>query len=331
MSEASEFNILISSAGRRVALLEGFRQSLGVLHVPGRVMAIDCSPLAAAFHRADRAFVVPRCVDPAFIPSVAEICRREGVSLIVPTIDPELPVYAARRAEIEAAGARVLVSSEAVVAICRDKVLTHRWLVDRGLPAVAQWEVGRVPTGQPLPLIAKPRFGSAAVGVRCITRAEDLEALPATGDMIVQAVATGIEFTVDVFVDQAGRCRCAVPRRRIEVRAGEVSKGVTVRNGDLEHLAMSVAEALPGARGVLNIQVFCEPETGEMRIIEINPRFGGGFPLARHAGADFTRWVIEEALGRECSARNDLWRSGVVMLRYDDAVFVTAEQVGLHL
>ena len=94
-----------------------------------------------------------------------------------------------------------------------------------------------------------------------------------------------------------GRCVCSVPRRRLAVRAGEVEKGVTVRDQALERLARRIAEALPGAYGVLNVQIFVDPVAGEPRVIEINARYGGGFPLAFQAGARFPAWTIEEILG----------------------------------
>jgi carbamoyl-phosphate synthase large subunit len=145
---------------------------------------------------------------------------------------------------------------------------------------------------------------------------------------VVQEVAPGSEHTVDVLVLSDGRCAGAVPRRRIAVRAGEVEKGVTVRDPAVEDLARRVAEALPGAYGVLNVQIFVDPAQGDMRVIEINARYGGGFPLAFEAGAHYPAWTIEEILGRPSSV-TDHWRAGLVMLRYDDAVFAEAADVGL--
>ena len=112
-----------------------------------------------------------------------------------------------------------------------------------------------------------------------------------------------------------------VPRRRIEVRDGEVSKARTVRSEPLETLARRASEALPGGWGALNLQVFWDAEREEANVIEINPRFGGGFPLSAHAGADMPRWLLEDALGLASTASND-WRADVLMLRWDDAVYI---------
>jgi len=110
-----------------------------------------------------------------------------------------------------------------------------------------------------------------------------------------------------------------VPHRRISIRAGEVEKGVTVRRADLTEIAKAIAAALPELRGVACFQVLDDPAQGP-RVIEINARFGGGYPLVDHAGAPFAQWLLEEATGRKLSA-HDSWRKDVLMLRYDSAVF----------
>ena len=139
---------------------------------------------------------------------------------------------------------------------------------------------------------------------------------------LVQSIAVGEEYTVSCYIDRAGKTRCAVPRKRLETRGGEVSKGITFRHEGLQGLAARACESLPGAWGAMNIQIFLDPITQDMRIIELNPRFGGGFPLAWKAGAHYPRWLIEECLGLPLSAQDNDWKDGLVMLRWDAAVFV---------
>ncbi|MCZ7645161.1 MAG: ATP-grasp domain-containing protein [Planctomycetota bacterium] len=325
------FHVLISSAGRRVALARLFRKALAELGLPGRVLAADCSRVAAAFHDCDAGFQAPRCREPDFVPRMLELCRAQGVKLVIPTIDPELPILAAARSDFQAAGATVGVSAPPAVEIGNDKGRTHDWLVAEGFPTVRQASAAEVldrPDGWAWPLLAKPRGGSASVGIAKVAHADDLARAAAGGEYIVQEFAAGDEYTVDVYVDRSGRCRCAVPRRRIETRAGEVSKGVTVRAPALIELATRLAERLPGAWGALNVQIFADRNFERLNVIELNPRFGGGYPLAWEAGARFPEWLILEALGRPLP-EPPAWRDRLLMLRYDDAVFVEARAAGL--
>jgi carbamoyl-phosphate synthase large subunit len=314
------FTVLVSSAGRRVELLRGFRDALVAAGLDGRVLAADRSWYSSAFHEADEGLLVPSCDEDAFVPAVLDLCEKHAVDLIVPTIDPELPVYAAACERFAGAGVTVAVSGPETVAIAADKVRTHAWLVEHGLPTVRQAGIDEV-RGWPFPVVVKPRFGSAGIGVAVVHDAAELGVAAQGSEVVVQEVAPGHEYTIDVLVDRAGRCVSAVPRRRLEVRAGEVSKGVTVRSPALEDVATRLAEALPGAYGPLTVQVFAADD-GSLAVIEVNARFGGGFPLAREAGADHLRWLVEEVAGLPSTADRRAWRPGLVMLRYDAAVFV---------
>ncbi len=327
--------VLISSAGRRVGLMDAFRDALRTLNLPGEVLAADISRTAPAFHKADRAFVIPRCTTEAFIPHMRDLCAREGITLVVPTIDTELMAWAQARQDFAAAGTAVGVSTPDTIAIGGDKLRTHAWLTEQGFPTVDQARPEEVLDGRVdgdrwrYPLLVKPIGGSSSIGVARVTDADDLRLKTRGGGYIVQRIAPGVEYTVSVFVDGQGRARCAVPRRRLEVRNGEVSKGVTTRSPALEDLATRIAEALPGAYGALNVQIFHDAPTDTLSVIELNPRFGGGFPLAAHAGANYAQWLLEDVLGLPSSARPDAWRDGLVMLRYDEAVYLSAQEAGL--
>jgi carbamoyl-phosphate synthase large subunit len=324
------FNVLISSAGRRVALLNSFRQALANIGVQGSVMAADMSSLSSAFHSADDSFLVPSCRHPEFIPSILENCSKRSIDLVIPTIDPELPVYAAHRDAFSEIGTTVGVSTPEVVAITFDKVSTHEWLVDKGFPTVKQYSVGEGDVGSnglPFPLLVKPRRGSASIGVAIVEDPRQLEVATQAGDFVAQTIASGNEHTIDVLTDRSGRCVCAVPRRRLETRSGESSKGITVRSNELISLAERLCDALPGPYGPLTIQVFVDDSTGDLSVVEINPRFGGGFPLSWEAGARYPQWMIEEILGLPSTASSSAWKSGLVMLRWDEGVFVSADEV----
>jgi carbamoyl-phosphate synthase large subunit len=317
--------VLISSAGRRVELLRAFRRTLDALGTGGRVLAVDCSWYSGAFHDADEAFLVPRCADPEFVPRLLQICEEHHVDLVIPTLDPELAVYAAAREQFAAIGTTVAISSPEVAAIGGDKQRTHDWLVSGGFPTVQQGSLDDVradPGSWPFPLIVKPRFGSASIGVGFVRDMAELEQAASAPDSLVQTLAPGVEHTIDLLASREGTCRVAIPRRRIEVRSGEVSKAVTVRSPALIELAEKLCAALPGAYGALNVQVFVGDEPGRLAVIEMNARFGGGYPLSYAAGADFPQALVQEALGLPSTAPLLGWQDGLVKLRYDAAVFV---------
>jgi carbamoyl-phosphate synthase large subunit len=323
-----ELNILVSSAGRRLELMQCFRDALKDCGAAGSVCAADCSLDAPAIHLADRSWQVPRCTDPAFIGELLELSVRENIHLIVPTIDSELAPLAANRELFAEHGIRACISDLDTVLICEDKVATHQWLLANDFPTVTQWrprDLLNNPAAWRFPAIAKPRRGSASKGVRYVRSREDLQSCCEEDGLIVQSIAEGQEHTINVFMRE-GKCLCAVPHQRLEVRAGEVSKAVTVKDRNLMALASEIAETLPGAEGPLNIQCFRSPE-GTLRVIEINSRVGGGYPLAHRAGARFAHWILEEILGLPTTANYDGWVDDLAMLRYDQAVFQPGERI----
>ena len=131
---------------------------------------------------------------------------------------------------------------------------------------------------------------------------------------------------MDFAVQGNGRCLGAVPRQRLETRAGEVSKGVTVRIPEVEQITQELAARLPGMYGVGNVQLFFDANSRSTKVIEINPRFGGGYPLSHAAGADFITGMLEPR--RDVDLPPLTWEAGVTMLRYDAEVFVRDKSNG---
>lgn len=315
--------ILLSSAGRRNQLAQCLREDAGLLGRDLLLLGADLRPkLSSACQFADLSFEVPRCLSAEYVPALLEICRKHQVRLLIPTIDTELEALSRHAVDFSRIGTRVVVSRPEVVAMARDKAETVRFLNGAGVSAprtlcLAEYleDPGRLPG----PVIAKPRGGSSSMGIVRGSGAADFGTL-AIADYLVQALWQGKEYTVNLFFDEHGKFRCAVPHLRLEVRGGEVSKGRTEHVPALEAAAEKIAAALLGARGPLCFQAIVT-EAGEYAVFEINARFGGGYPLAHRAGARFSQWLLEEAAGLPSSANNN-WKEGVTMLRYDSAVFL---------
>ena len=319
--------ILFSSAGRRVELIRCFRRAAEELGVTCRMVATDMEPgWSPACQTADVCFAVPRCTDAAFMPTIKALCQREHVRMIVPTIDTELAVFAEHAADCAKQGLRVVVPSAAFVAMSRDKMETARLLETCGVAAPQTW-LADVPASLPpaaYPLIAKPRQGSASIGVHGLANDRERRRFVAklsaqdAGNYVLQTLCRGRELTVHAFY-RAGRLICAAPHHRKLVRAGEVCFAETVACPLAQSAAAALARPFTGLSGVICFQGF---EDGEVFLVtEINARFGGGYPLADAAGGRFARWLIQETLGLAPEGAPE-YQIGLRMLRYDAAVFV---------
>jgi len=319
---AEMLNILLTCIGRRVALLEAFRRAMGNLGIKGRLYGADHSVLAPGFHVADEGLLVPSVTGPDYVEALLEQCQKHDIGLVVPLIDWELEALSRARARFAQVGARLVISSPDVVDICRDKQKTFEFLKAHGFDTPEVIPPEKAMDG-PFPLFMKPRFGSSARDVHYVPDREALAFYSRGGGAsacVVQEFVRGKEHTVDVYAGLDGVPRVAVPRQRLEVRGGEVAKARTVRHAEIIQQSMRLVEALGECCGVITLQCFLTP-SGDIKFIEINPRFGGGVPLAIRAGADFPLWLIEEHLGRRPDIQPGDWQDGLLMLRYDAGVF----------
>lgn len=320
---ARAVTVLLTSAGRRVELVRAFQAAARRLGIEARVLATDINPLAPALHVADGAFLVPPTRDAAFVPALVGICEQERVSLVLPLIDPDIPVLARQREDFRAAGAAAGVVSADAAEVTRDKWRTKTFFAGLGLPVARGWTADDIdPAAVPYPVFVKPRDGSAGQhAFLARTRAELSFFLGYVPSPMVEEHLPGPEVTTDVVCGLDGRLRGLVSRKRLEVRGGEVVKGVTVRDERILDGCRRIAEALPGC-GPLTVQ--CMLRDGVPHFTEINARFGGGAPLGIAAGVDGPALLLGELAGIAPEpGPPGSFREGLYVSRFDDALFLT--------
>lgn len=317
---SSRHNILLLSAGRRVTLARALGRVAG--EQGARLFCADMQPkLSAACQDNINSVEFPRVGSVAYAKTLSNICRDYEIGLVVPTIDTELIQLASLRDSFQAQGTTIVVSSEEFVAVARDKRKTAKHFSALGIRSPKLY-----PTNSPrYPVIAKPYDGSLSRDVYVLRNEGDftdrVRAIPNL--MLAEYLdpAEHDEYTCDAYYDREEKLRCVVPRLRLEVRGGEVSKARTVRNEivDLFETQLSVVR---GARGCLTFQFFRNRETSELYLIEVNARFGGGFPLSLAAGADYPAWLFAEWVRGQSVDTYSSWEAELMMLRYDGEVFV---------
>jgi carbamoyl-phosphate synthase large subunit len=311
--------VLFTCAGRRVDIVTAFGRA------GATTVATDTSPLAPTLYHADHYELVPRIDDPAYVPALAELVRAYEVRLIVPLTDLDQLLLSRSRAEL---GSEVLLPGPEVVERTGDKYLAHLFFEERGIASPSSWLPGELPDQIEFPVLVKAREG---FGSQHIYRAESraqldffLEYTPAAS--FVQKVCKGEEFSIDVFCDFDGRCLNAIPRTMIESRGGESIKGMTIKDWDLIRYGAHVAETLELA-GPANIQCFREQD-GRHEVTDVNPRFGGAFPLPLAAGSRYPELAVALANGDHPDPQLGEFREGVVMTRFLSHLCLTSADGG---
>lgn len=323
-----QVRILFTCAGRRIELMQAFRKAARSLGVAAELHATDTDPFFAAGCFADRAHQVPRADSSGYVNSLLKVVERYKIDLLVPLLDVELLALAKARGRFDRIGCGVLISSPKVVEICRNKINTYEFLKDHGIDTPCTWRLDEVLSfkKQQFPYFLKPVAGSASKGNYIIRNRQELGSpLLKVDDPIVQEFVDGTEYTLDVYTGFDGVPRSVVPRRRLEVRGGEVTTACTYKHERIMETGLRVAAALKECVGLVTVQLIHAPDE-RIKVIEINPRFGGGVPLGIRAGANFPKWLLAEWLGHRPRIRLGDFRDGLIMLRYHQAYFVDGKK-----
>ncbi|MFP4428623.1 MAG: ATP-grasp domain-containing protein [Desulfovermiculus sp.] len=311
-------NILFTCAGRRNYLLHYFREAL---KDQGLIIAADMQSTAPAMAVADKAFGVPGVYNPGYVDKLLEICKNEQILVVISLNDLDLPILAGSRARFESIGTTVLVSAQKVIDICFDKWRTCEFARLTGVSApktYLSWdEAVKALDSKTLdfPLTLKPRWGSTSIGIEYpesmqeLRLSYDLSILKLSRSILSRASSEdkdrailfqeklgGTEYGLDILNDLSGRPVQVYVKEKLAMRAGETDKAVLRKHPELEELGFKIGNAL-GHIGNLDCDIF---ETdGAFHLLEMNPRFGGGYPFSQMAGANFPAAIIAWLAGLE--------------------------------
>ncbi len=313
-------NILFTCAGRRTYLLKYFKENL---EAGDKVVATDMQLTAPALQVADVKIQVPAVYDPKYIDVTLEICKKQKIEALLSLNDLELPILAANKIRFEEIGVKLIVSDLSVIDIAFDKYKTARWVESLGLKSPKSYvslaeakkalEVGELH----FPLFMKPRWGSGSIGLETVEDMEELEiyyqlltkkikktilATASVGDeyIIIQEKLTGKEFGLDVMNDLEGNHVAVSVKQKLAMRAGETDKAVTVDLPKVREMGKIIGTALKHI-GNLDVDVM-QNENGDYCVLELNPRFGGGFPFSYEAGVNMPKAIVEWVKGNKVDA-----------------------------
>ncbi|MBD5473513.1 MAG: HAD-IA family hydrolase [Lachnospiraceae bacterium] len=319
-----EIRILFTGTGRRVELLQAFRNAALCLKQNLKIYSADMSETAPAAVYCDYVRKICAMKDADYIQQLMDICRRDRIDLVIPTIDTDLLILSQNAERFEAIGTRVLISRPDKIAICRDKNYTSDFFVSCGLEAPMPVNDYLKYQGD-YPCFIKPKDGSSSINAFKVNDKNELSMYAGQiGDYIIQPFIEGREYTIDIFCDFNGKPIYITPRERIAVRSGEVLKTkIELDETIIEEAKSLISHFCPC--GPMTVQLIRQKDTGRDYYIEINPRYGGGAPLSMKAGADSASVLLKLLMGEEPGYQPDAVRNGAVYSRFDQSIRITSE------
>lgn len=309
-------NLLFTCAGRRTYLLKYFKEQLGS---GGLIVGTDMQLTAPALTAADIKEQVPAVYADDYVDKTLDICRRHQIKAVISLNDLELPILANNRSRFEEIGVTVIVSTPDVIDICFDKFKTAEYVKSLGIDTPKTFvnynsAIEAISKGElNFPLVLKPRWGSGSIGIEFVNDLEELDevynslvkkvkktilATASQGDeyILIQEKINGQEYGLDVMNDLSGNNRGVSVKKKLAMRAGETDKAQTVDNANIREIGRCLGENL---RHIGNLDVDVFEKDGSYYVLELNPRFGGGFPFSYEAGVNFPKAIIEWLNGND--------------------------------
>lgn len=327
-------NILFTSAGRRSYLIRYFKK---VLRGKGLVHAANSAEICTAFLEADKSVVTPPIHDKDYIGFLLRYSKKSEIRAIIPLLDIDLPVLAAAEKRFHNLGITLVASSVEVARTCNDKWETFGFLSKNGfntpltfntlstaLRAITQGALG-------FPVMVKPRWGMASIGIYVAEDMNELYVLHAkakrdiersclrhesaeSGDnaVLIQEVLSGQEYGLDVINDLNGAYMTTFAKKKIAMRAGETDAAVTVKDAGLSDLGKTISGLL---RHKANLDVDIIMSDKKPYVLEMNARFGGGYPFSHLAGANLPEAIVSWIEGKPADPACFALREGVIAVK----------------
>lgn len=313
-------NIMILSPGRRVDIVQYFKAEIH--KEGGKVFTLDMSPYAPGLYEGDESFVVKKDFNDLdkYIDSVIEICKDNSIKAIITLIDPELVLLAKNKEKFIKNGILPILSNYEEIIFTFDKYNFAETLKE-SLPVIRTYngyddiKLALDNKDVEFPIFAKEREGSGSVGIGSISNYEDLLSYKEKENYIFQPYVKEREFGVDVYFDFIdGKIKSLFIKEKLNMRAGETDKSVSVYREDIMNLILKLQKLK--FKGPIDVDIF-EDKNGKLYINEINPRFGGGYPHAYNSGVNFIKMIIENINGNILEECIGNYEEGIIMMKYN--------------
>lgn len=313
--------ILLTSVGRRGYLVKFFKEALTN---NDQIWGADSSKYVPAFHYCDNAVLLPKVTESAYVDKLIDYCKKNKIDIVVPLIDPELEVLAAQRQRFFDEDIMVVISPPKTVEITFDKYLTCKFGAECGInvpvtvlsveEALKSIDEGKLNW----PVTVKHRKGSASMNITYCHSEKQLKTTFETCPLpMIQEFINGDEYGYDLFGDFEYRPISVFCKKKLKMRAGETDQAISTDDPQLIEIGLKIAQNLQ-IFGPIDVDVMISPDGP--KLLEINPRFGGGYPCSHLAGANFPAKLIAIRKGQKLTPDIGSCPAGVVMLKQDEII-----------
>jgi carbamoylphosphate synthase large subunit len=335
-------NILLTSVGRRSYLVRYFKDAVGE---NGEVHVSNSNAITPSFIYADKSVVTPLIYENGYIPFLLSYCVKNQITAIISLFDIDLPILSANRQSFEDIGVRVIVSDEAVINVCNDKWETYKFLISNGFNAPKTYVslelvIKAIRTEEVrFPVMLKPRWGMGSIAVIEVENEHELEVLynkvisNIMGSylkyesqvnfkecVIIQEKLRGQEYGLDVINNLEGEYQNTIVKKKYAMRSGETDCAETIYSPGLKALGKAISKKL---HHVANLDMDVFVDNDKPFVLELNARFGGGYPFSHIAGVNLPLAIVKWLRSEEVDVSLLTERTGILAHKDIEIVNIT--------
>lgn len=331
-------NVMLTSVGRRAYMVKYFKEVLGE---GGKVYVCNSDDKSIAFKYADEKVISPLIYDENYIPFLLDYCRRNSIDILISLFDIDLLMLAKHKNQFEEIGTKVIVSDPQIVEICNDKWKTYQFLINNGFCAPASYlsinqVIQKIAAGElNYPIVVKPRFGCGSISVAIAYDEEDLfyltkkankeittsylkyESAVTEEKVIYQECLKGQEYGADIINDLNGVTQNVIVRKKIAMRSGETDIAELVDEPAIKDTLFKLGSV---TKHISNMDCDVFLVDGKPYILEMNARFGGGYPFSHMGGCNLPQAIVNWVKGKEVSKDMISSRTGITGFK---EIFIT--------
>src|SRR5437660_1404986 len=269
-------------------------------------------------------------IEPLTVESVSAIIRRERPDALLPTVGGQtalnLAIDLADAGVLEECGVEMIGAKREAIKMAEDRLLFKRAMDEIGLPMPeggfaktwAEAEVLVETTGYPA--IIRPSFTLGGTGAGTAFNPEEFEEIVRNGlaaspiheVLIEESILGWKEFELEVMRDLADNVVIICSIENFDPMGVHTGDSITVAPAQtltdreyqkLRDMAITIIRKVGVETGGSNIQFAVNPDNGEVRIIEMNPRVSRssalaskatGFPIAKIAAKLAVGYTLDE-------------------------------------
>lgn len=310
-------------------MVKYFKEALGR---DGKIFVCNSDDKSIAFKYADEKVISPLIYDSSYIPFLLDYCKKNNIDIVISLFDIDILMLAKHKKQFEKIGTKVIVSDPAIVEICNDKWKTYKFLIDNGFHTPTSFldmneVIEKISEGKLLyPIVVKPRYGCGSISVAIAYDEEDLryltkkanediansylkyESAVTNNKVIYQECLKGQEYGADIINDLNGKTQNVIIRKKLAMRSGETDIAQLVDELSIKETLVRLGES---TKHIANMDCDIFLVNSVPYVLEMNARFGGGYPFSHMGGCNLPKAIVEWAKGKPVDKKTISAKTGI--------------------